>query len=259
MAVRGITKVRNEAHIIGDTLDNWAQWCDAGIHVYCDHCTDRGSTAQICREHKAVNEVIQSDLLDPDRERAEWFTRSMVLRSALRFCSDDDWVVYFDADEHLEQFNVNILNDQQTDMICCESYDAYITPEDAHYSEWDYSKRRWVMEKFQLSPYFYRCRNELDFCRPDQRNMDLPRDAGVALEGKVIHWGKAISVSKWEEKCDYYTETFGPKYAEKCAARRGQAVKEDMKCDFGLPLVLWEDVKKGKVPSSCRNGLIPIR
>ena len=260
MAVRGITKVRNEAHIIEDTLDNWAQWCDAGIHVYCDDCTDRGSTATICKGHDAVVEVIESDLYDTDRERAEWFHRRQVLHSALRFCNDDDWIVYFDGDEHLEQFDAGLLNDPETKAIACESYDTYITPEDEEHSLWHYDKREWVSQEYEFSPYFYRASLPLDFWKPDQRNMDLPKGVGFALHGKVRHWGKGLSVEHWDQKCDYYAEIFGPKYAAKWASRRGNAVKEDMKSDFGFPLVKWEDVLSGKAGGEhCRNRMKLVR
>jgi len=80
MAIVGIAKVRDEVHILKDTLDNWAQYCDAGIHVYvefdargCPHHVDM--TACIAREHPAVREVITSNLIDPDRERAEAHNR----------------------------------------------------------------------------------------------------------------------------------------------------------------------------------------
>ena len=153
MGVRGIAKVRDEAHIIKSTLDSWAEICDAGIHVYCDNCTDRGATETICKEHPAVAEVLTSDLYDPDRERAEWFHRRQVLHSALRFCGNDDWIVYFDGDEHLEQFDAEVLDNPSVLAVACESYDTYITPEDEDLSEWNFQGRRWVSQEYQFSVY----------------------------------------------------------------------------------------------------------
>jgi len=239
MQVRGITKGRNEAHILGATLDSWAAVCNGGIHVYCDACDDHRSTEEIARQHPAVVEVLASNLTDPNRERAEWFHRRQVLHSALRFLTPDDWVVYFDGDEHLERFDPACLT-ADLGMVACESYDVYITPEDEHLSEWDYAGRQWVSSEFQFSPYFYSCRNKLDFYKPDQRNIELPPGTRYKVSGLVRHWGKGLSVAKWEEKCRYYAETFGPKYAAKWQARHGQAVKADMCSDFGLPLVAAE-------------------
>lgn len=257
MSIRGITKVRNEAHILKATLDSWSTVCSGGIHVYCDACSDHGATEEIARQHPNVKETLVSNLMDPNRERAEWFHRRQVLHSALRFCTKDDWIVYFDGDEHLEQFEVAWL--EGYDMVALHSYDVYITPEDAELSEWNYQGRRWVSQEYQFSPYFYSCRNKLDFYKPDQRNIELPLDAKIRLAGLVRHWGKGLSISKWEEKCRYYTEIFGLRYAHKWEARKGQAVKFDMRSDFGLPLMLWTDVLSGKAPRTCRNAMQTVR
>jgi len=251
MAVRGIVKARNEAHILQDTLDSWAPWCSAGIHVYCDACSDHGSTAEIARKHPAVTEVIASDLMDPDRERAEWFNRRLLLCSALRFLGPEDWICYFDADEHVGMLNGDLLQDSTVDCIVVESYDSYITEEDAQLTEWQYHKRRWVGPEWEFSPYFYRTRLPLDFYKPDQRNIDVPKGANTQMGGKVRHWGKGLSVRKFEEKCRYYAEVFGPKYAEKWQARMGHAVHT--KSDFGNPLVPWPDVLSGKAQGVWRR------
>ena len=254
----GVTKVRNEAHILKATLDSWATVCTGGIFVYCDACDDMGATSSIAKSHPAVRETVTSTLMDPDRERAEWWTRQLVLRSVLRFTKEEDWVVYFDGDEILEEFDPAILNDD-CEMVALESYDTYITPEDKDVSEWNFSQREWVSREFQLAPYFYSCRIPLEFYKPDQRNIDLPVGSRYKLAGKVRHWGKGLSVNLWEKKCQYYAQTFGPKYAEKWLSRVGQAVKEDYKSDYGLPLVKWSDVMCGAVPKTCRNGMALIR
>jgi len=244
MGVRGICKVRNEAHIISDTLDNWGEICDQGIHVYDDNSTD--CTVQLCQEHLAVAEVITSDCFDPDRERAEWYCRSTVLRSARRFMQPEDWVVYFDADEHVEEFDTTLLERSDLNVISLMSFDVYVTEEDKDISEWHYKERRYVSPEFQIQPYFYRNSLPMDFVLPDQRNLQysLP-DTEAHLTGKVRHWGKGLSTKKWDEKCAYYAYIFGPKYAEKWRARMGQAVHEVS--DFGNPLVLWDDILSGAI------------
>jgi hypothetical protein len=91
MRIRGICKIRNEAHIIQDTLDVWTAFCPDGIHIYDDDSQD--GTAAICRAHPGVVEVISSNLMDPNRERAEWFNHRHLLNSAQRFMDDKDWLV----------------------------------------------------------------------------------------------------------------------------------------------------------------------
>jgi len=252
MNVVGICKVRNEAHIIKDTLDNWAEHCD-WIHVYDDYSTD--GTARICEEHPAVKEVISSNLIDPNRERAEWFNRQAALSSAQRFMQKDDWVVYFDADEHLWDFDNRILQDPKNDVITLRSFDVYITPEDAHLGVENYGQRQWVSPAWEFCLYFFRNSPFLRFDMPDQRHMHHKPDAKYAMScGAIQHWGKGLSVEMWEKKCEYYTEVFGPKYQKKWEARKGKAVHTDMKCDFGFDLVLWQDVLHERVRTFPRKG-----
>lgn len=250
MQVRGITKVRNEAHIIHDTLDSWAVCCDA-IHVYCDNCTD--VTAELCRQHPVVKEVIESDLMDPDRERAEWYNREAVLASARRWLTEDDWLCYFDGDEQLASFDHDMLRRPEVDVIAIELYDSYITDEDKDLDRWDYRERAYVGDEYMLVPAFYRARRPLRYYRPDQRNIDIPSDAVIKVGGKLRHWGKGISVPHFDAKCDYYAETFGPKYADKWRKRKGHAVHSIS--DYGRPLVRWDDVLNGKVAGIFRNKL----
>lgn len=232
--VRGLTKVRNEEYIITQTLDNWAQYCDA-IHVY-DDCSEDG-TADLCREHPAVVEVVSSNHLDPDRMRAEWYNRNLILQSALRF--KPDWVCYFDADEWLYEFDGDVLEDNRVNWVDCDLYDVHITLDDLHD---DPAAREWVDPKPRRIGFFFRVGPELSFSRPDQRIMNH-MSGGSAVSGKVKHFGKGWSVEQWERKCDYYEHEFGhPAYGPKWRDRRGKAVKVDGLSDDGDPLVKWSDL-----------------
>lgn len=258
MKIIGITKVRNEAHIIQDTLDSWGQVCDS-IHVYDDCSID--DTARIAVKHPKVMEVISSNLFDHDRERAEWFCRQAVWLSAKRFLENDDWVAYFDGDEHIYDFSVETLEDPDLMIVACPSYDAYITEEDAYIDEWHYSDREpWVSPEHEQTMMFYRNRPWLGFHLPDQRNMVVSQATQqfiapeqVALAGKMLHWSKGISIENWERKCHYYTKVFGPKYAAKWEARKGKAIHTHS--DFGNPLVKWSDVRIGAVETINRRGM----
>ncbi len=230
--------MRNEAHIIHDTLDRWARVCPDGIHIYDDNSTD--DTAEICRAHPGVVEVVTSDLFDPDRERAEWFNRHAVFGSAMRFLEEGDWLAYFDADEHLYDFDSGMLQLPEVNVIECRWYDVYITPED---EDKDYTQRRWVGPEVRNIPFFYRVDQFLrGFTYNDQRIMHHRPQNQNHKSGIIKHFGKGFSVELWERKCEYYGNVFGPKYAEKWLARRGQAVHRDYKSDEGRPLLNWDDI-----------------
>lgn len=239
--ILGLMKVRNEEHIIKDTLDMWARTCTGGIYIYDDVSTDR--TVEICRAHPAVKAVIEGDFWDPDREKAEWWNRQMALLRAKQDAGPNDWFVYFDADEHLYNFDqFNLFNDPMVNAIACRLYDFYITPEDVSKS---YKDREWVGPEYRTIIFFFRNSPHLKYHMPDQRIVTLGPDVGpVPIHGDIKHYGKGFSVAQWEETCDYYIRHW-PKYADKWRKRKGKAVKEDMLSDFGNPLIKWKDRMKG--------------
>ncbi len=237
--IRGLTKVRNEEHIILDTLKNWAEICTAGIYVYDDVSTDK--TVQICKNHPAVKAVIEGDFWDPDREKAEWFNRQMVLTRAQQDAGPDDWFVYFDADEHLYNFEqFELLFDPKVKAVACRLYDVYITPADL---DQPYHKRHWIGPEYRTIVFFFRNSPYLKYHLPDQRIVSLEPDIQIPIHGDVKHYGKGFSVEQWEKTCDYYLK-FWPKYADKWRMRKGQAVHEGFS-DFGNKLVHWNDRQMG--------------
>lgn len=226
MLVAGITKVRNESEIIVDTLDHFAEHCDA-LFVYDDASTD--DTAQLCIRHPAVRTVIQGNHWDPHRERAEWKNRQAALVAAQQH--DPEWILCFDADERVEmpEFDMN-----QYDAVRMKLFDFYITEEDVYMP---YTDRRWIGPEYREILMMYRNRPGMRFQYPDQREMQLRGNVRLLRAGYVKHYGKAISVEEWERTVDYYMKW--PKYREKWEARRGKAVHTVS--DFGRPLILWEE------------------
>jgi glycosyltransferase involved in cell wall biosynthesis len=235
MRVAGLTKVRNEAHILGDTLDNWSQYVDA-VFLYDDCSTD--NTREIACSHRIVEEVISSDFLDPDRERAEWYCRQVVFNAAKRF--KPEWVVYFDGDEWLYDFDMSSLD--RRGMVACRSFDLYITPEDVSRN---FREREMVGPAWEYAPYFYRTDVVLGWHMKDQRNATLLRPVTHTLSGSVLHLGKGISEEKWERKCRYYSEVFGPKYREKWEQRKGKPVQSDYRDVYGKELIPFSQARRG--------------
>ncbi len=234
-------KVRNEAHIIKDTLDAWAEFCTEGIYIYDDVSTD--DTVAICRAHPAVKAVIEGDYWDPNREKAEWFNRQCALMRAQQDSGPDDWFVYFDADEHPYNFDkYELFSDPKINAIAMRLYDFYITPED---KDTHYKKREWIGPEYRTIIFFFRNSPALKYHLPDQRIVTLSENVGqIPIHGDIKHYGKGFSVQQWEETCDYYIR-YWPKYADKWRKRKGKAVKEDMLSDFGNKLIHWRDRDKG--------------
>jgi glycosyltransferase involved in cell wall biosynthesis len=238
--IRGLMKMRNEAHILKDTLDNWAPFCTAGIYIYDDVSTDK--SVEIARAHPAVKEVIQGEIWDPDREKAEWVNRQMVLARAQQFSGPNDWFVYFDADEHIYNFeHYELFSSDHVGAIACRLYDFYITPEDV---DKPYNKREWIGPEFRTIPFFFRNWSGARYERPDQRIVNLPPGIEIPIHGDIKHYGKGFSVEQWEHTCDYYIK-FWPKYSDKWRQRKGKAIHKDMLSDFGNPLIKWTDRARG--------------
>jgi hypothetical protein len=239
----GITKVRNEASIIKDTLDRWSTICTGGIYVYDDVSDDM--TVNICRTHKAVKDVVVGPYWDPDREKAEWFNRQQVFNRARKdpLATKDTWFVYFDADEHLYNFDqFELFNTPEVKAIACRLYDIYITPEDEKKL---YFERDWIGPEFRTIVFFFRNLPGIQYHLPDQRVITLPDNIGnIPIHGDIKHYGKGFSVAHWEATCDYYIK-FWPKYSDKWRKRKGKAVHTEMLSDFGNPLIRFKDRMQG--------------
>lgn len=238
MKIIGLTKVRNESTIIKDTLDHWGLICTGGIYVYDDVSED--NTVEICESHKAVKKVIKGDYWDHDRERAEHVNRQAVLSAAQEYADDDDWFVYFDADERIEEIDFGMFFAPDIKAIACKLFDFYITPEDV---DKPYTERKYVGPEYRTIVFFFKNSPELIYNKPDQRIVDLPDNGRIAISGLIRHYGKSVSVEEWEKTCDYYIEHW-PKYSEKWKLRKGRAVKHDMKSDFGNNLIHWQDAEE---------------
>lgn len=218
----GITKVRNESHIIEETLKHFLQWCDE-IIVLDDISTD--NTVEICESIPNVRVIKNTEYIQ-DRPLAE-----LTLRKRLLAEVNTEWCIYFDADERIDWD----FSDTDHDAVRMKLFDFHITPEDI---DKKYSDREWVdptpreiIMAFRTAKASYNYR--------DQREPTI--DGSVLNAGCVRHYGKAISVEHWENKCDYYASWEEP-YKTKWINRKGKAVKEDYRSDFGEPLVKYADI-----------------
>ncbi len=234
LRVAGITRVRNEADIIQDTLDYMADFCSEGIFVYDDASTDE--TAEICEAHPAVKEVIHRPVWDGSRsgrQAAEGKYRMEVYSLAMKSVGPD-WIYCFDADERPE-LDLNGVNLDRTVGIRLRLFDFYITPEDQN-KPWNF--RTWIGPEYRDILMMFRAQMVESFM---DREPLLKYGNQELRAGFVKHYGKAKSVHEWEETCNYYGNHLPEPYRSKWLSRKGKAVKHDYCSDFGSNLIKWDD------------------
>jgi hypothetical protein len=189
--------------------------------------------------HPAVKHIVQGCRWDSNRAKAEYENRQAVLVEALKIAKPDDWIVYFDADEFLFNFDKKVLTNE-VDGIRCRLFDVYLTSEDVKSM---YSKRDYVGPEYRDILFFFRVASIVGYQFLDQRECSLKPDSKLIQAGIIKHFGKGFSVQQWEDTCDYYSKYF-PMYAEKWEKRKGKAVHTVS--DFGAKLIKFSDVLKSK-------------
>ena len=124
MKIVGITRVRNEENIIGNTLNHVSNIVDE-IYVYDDNSTD--NTVKICENNKSVKGIIKGETWNPTpagRRNAEGQLRQRVYELAVK--NGADWIYYFDADEYVEFVNIDFSHESYFFRL----FDFYITKND---------------------------------------------------------------------------------------------------------------------------------
>ena len=124
----GITRVRNEALVLRDTLDYVGKHVDA-IVAYDDASTDR--TLEILGGHPKVALIVANQSWEADieaRRIAEGRHRGILLQTArehLQF----DWMFCFDADERVTgdlRGYMELAHSSEYDGVRVQLFDAYI-------------------------------------------------------------------------------------------------------------------------------------
>jgi glycosyltransferase involved in cell wall biosynthesis len=230
----GIMKVYNEIELISDTLEHLSGLCDH--MVVWDDVSDDG-TRDVIEEWAQTHKNLIA--MFPERQHhsrveAQGGTLQLLLEQAMTMAPD--WILNIDADERVEM-PVEPLKDY--DAVRMRLFDFYITPHD---ETLEYHQRQWMGPEYRNILMMYRPFAGMHYGWLDQREMwGLPRYFRTLNSGFVRHYGKAISVERWERKCDFYATHFPEPYRTKWERRRGKAIKHDMKSDFGRPLIQWKD------------------
>jgi glycosyltransferase involved in cell wall biosynthesis len=236
-----MTRVRNEALILPDTLDYLARQVDA-IIAYDDASTD--DTVEILRKHPKVALVVANQSWEQDvaaRKQAEGRHRGLLLDMA-RAQLPHDWMLCFDPDERVtENLRDFVTNAGTCDAVRVRLFDAYLTPEDhaPYRSELELLHfRRFYGPEQRDILMLWRNRPEIGFTEGHGRTPGGMSQVKTDLYCQ--HYGKSLSVEHWEETCDYYIrhfpfETYGKKWTE----RKGRAIHTES--DFNRPLYPWGD------------------
>jgi glycosyltransferase involved in cell wall biosynthesis len=239
----GITRVRNEALILRDTLDHVSEHVDA-IVAYDDASTD--STLDILRNHPKVALIIRNTSWEPgiaERLSAETRHRGLLLQVA-RTRLNFDWTLCFDADERIigdVRSFVGGASSRTCNGVRIQLFDAYMTPDDQApfvsgknllgFRRFFGPERRDILMLWRNLP------------RVQYKGLDAREPAGVdQVETRFYcqHYGKAISLEQWEETCNYYVKHFPfETYGKKWLARKGTAIHQQS--DFSRPLYEWGD------------------
>jgi len=236
----GMTRIRNEALILPDTLDYLSGHVDA-IIAYDDASTDE--TVEILRAHPKVSLIVANQVWEEDveaRKAAEGRHRGLLLDMA-RAELPHEWMLCFDPDERVTGNVRGFVADlsDETDAVRVRLFDAYMTPHDQapytsdqpllHFRKFYGPEQRDIL-------MLWRNRPEIGFTEADGRT---PRGMmSVKTELYCQHYGKSLSVVHWEETCDYYIRHFPHEtYGAKWEARKGKAIHTQS--DFGRPLHAW--------------------
>ena len=236
----GITRVRNEALVLQDTLNYVGKQVDA-IVAYDDASTDR--TLEILGEHPKVALIVTNRSWETDieaRRLAEGRHRGLLLQAArehLQF----DWMFCFDPDERvtgdLRGFTEG-THSSDYDGVRVQLFDAYMTPGDHAPYQADRELlgfRRFFGPERRDILMLWRNRLEVIFAKREPGGIE---SVGTGLYCQ--HYGKSLSVEHWEETCDYYIRHFPfDTYGRKWSERKGQAIHTQS--DFMRPLYEWGD------------------
>ncbi len=236
--IAGIMKVWNEIEIIEDALRHLSG-LSSHMFVY-DDCSDDG-TAEVLEEWASEYgnlTVVHGDERSPDRPGAQGGLLNVILGHAKT--AKPDWIIQIDADERLE---IESLDLDRFDGFRFRLFDFYITPDDV---DKPYQERLFMGPEFRDILMMYRAFPDMRYGWMDQREMwGYPKTYKITQGGFARHYGKAISVERWERQCDYYADNFPEPYKTKWALRRGKAIHDEGLSDFGHPLVRWENRHQG--------------
>lgn len=234
-----ITRVRNESLILNDFLEHVSDFCDS-IIAFDDCSTD--DTLSILQQHSKVSAVIRNNKWDKNNRTAQETSHRKELNNLAIKLFNPHWIIYMDADERLVgdiRTKLESIDYKKIDYIRVPLFDAYMTSDDAMditRGERLLNRRKYYGPERRDIIFIWSSMSGADFILDDAREPTILSDRFLTLF-KCQHFGKAISISRWDEKCDYYINNFPDVYAEKWMKRKGNAIHKTS--DFDTPLYCW--------------------
>lgn len=232
----GITRVRNEALIIADTVEHYLECCDR-IVLYDDCSTDETVAIAQAAGGRYID-IIRGDAWHSNRPAEETRHRHLVLKRASTLGAR--WCLCFDADERL----VGKLPPLNGDGYRFRLFDGYLTKERReHYTTGDLSTlpRMWGPEYRDILILFRT--DKARYAGLDRREPILRGKISLAPV-MVKHYGKCLSIEHWESTCAYYATHFPEPYRSKWEARKGKAIHSNS--DFGRNLYNWKELMQNQ-------------
>lgn len=231
----GITRVRNEALIIGDTIRHYLDRCDR-IVMYDDDSTDDTVAIAAAAGGDRI-EIIRGSRWQVNRRPEETRHRALVLERARELGAT--WALCFDADERLVG-DLPDLRLAKAAGFTFRLFDGYLTEDmQAPYTGGPLEDlpRMWGPEYRDILILF-----RVDASRFVGDGNRCPRTAGRIQRAPgvfVKHFGKCLSVEHWEETCAYYSAPGWPEhYRVKWEKRKGKAIHTVS--DRGRGLRTWD-------------------
>lgn len=234
-----ITRVRNESLIMKDFLEHVSVFCDAIIVL--DDCSI-DNTYEILQQHPKVTSIIRNNRWDKNNRTGQETAHRKLLNDLAIKLFRPQWIIYMDADERLVgniRTELDLLDPNRIDYIRVPLFDAYMTHDDAldiKEGEVLLNRRKYFGPERRDIIFIWSSLSGADFILDDAREPTIYSNRYLTLF-KCQHFGKALSVSRWEDKCDYYINNFPGVYADKWLRRKGQAIHKES--DFSTPLYTW--------------------